>query len=424
MTTFGKSFLAALSTSGSVGDLIHFGAIDHLFKGNEEPVYAFVKEFVKGHGAIPQLETIEAHTGVALAKPAEPATYYFDLMQTRHTEATLKASMKKAADALQPGGTGSDAALGIMSGAVLELMTQKYGNKIADLRQAHEMLMQVYSTHWHGDGERLLYLGWPYLDKMSGGLRRTDLISYVGRPAMGKTWNLLYGALSGYLAAEADPQDKQGSSRMFVSMEMDIVSIEQRLASMVAKIPAAAVKKSAMSTVEMQKFKKGLKMLQGAKAPFWIVDGNLTATVEEVYMLARQLKPDAVFIDGAYLLKNPKVKDRYQRVAENADLLKTWIANEIGPCCCSWQFARSASKKKKGEETDLSDIAYSDAIGQVSSLVLGLFEEESVETLSQRKVKILKGRHGETGEFTTNWRFDVMDFSQVDEKTVEELNFL
>jgi len=424
MSSFGKNFLSALSSGGSVGDLIHFGAIDHLFKGNEESVYEFVKEFVKQYGSVPTLDTIEAHTGETLPQAKEPPAYYFDLMQVRHTETTLKSSMKKAADALQPGSAGSDAALAILSESVLQLMTQKFGNKIADLRTAYDMLMQIYSTQWHGDGERLLNLGWPYLDKMTGGLRRTDLISYVGRPAMGKTFNMLYGALSGWLAAEKDSADKHGTSRMFVSMEMDIVSIEQRLASMIAKVPAASVKKSAMSTKEMQRYKKGLKSIQGAKAPFWIVDGNLTATVEEVYMLARQLKPDAVFIDGAYLLKNHKVRDRYQRVAENADLLKTWVANEIGPCCCSWQFARSASKKKKGEETDLSDIAYSDAIGQVSSLVLGLFEEESVETLTQRKVKVLKGRHGETGEFLTNWNFSEMDFSQIDEKTVGEMSFL
>ena len=424
MSSFGKNFLSALASGGAVGDLIHYGAIDHLFKGNEEQVYAFVKEFVKQYGAIPGTDTIEAHTGETLSQATEPAGYYFGLMQVRHTETSLKASMKKAAEALQPGGAGSDAALGILSDTVLRLMTQKYGSKIADLRAAYDMLMQVYATQWKGDGEKLLNLGWPYLDKMTGGLRRTDLISYVGRPAMGKTWNLLYGALSGWLAAEADPQDTQGSSRLFISMEMDIVSIEQRLAAMIAKVPASNVKKADMSTKEMSRFKKGLKQIQGAKAPFWIVDGNLTATVEDVYMLARQLKPNAVFVDGAYLLKNPKVKDRYQRVAENADLLKTWIANEIGPCCCSWQFARSASKKKKGEETDLSDIAYSDAIGQVSSLVLGLFEEESVETLAQRKVKVLKGRHGETGEFLTNWKFDTMDFSEVDQLSVEKLQFL
>ena len=424
MSTFGKNFLAALSSGGSVGDLIHFGAIDHLFKGNEEPVYAFVKDFVKNYGTIPQLDTIESHTGVALAKPAEPATYYFDLMHVRHTEASLKSSMKKAADALQPGGSGSDAALTILSGTVLELMTQKFGNKIADLREAYEILMQVYATQWKGDGERLLNLGWPFLDKLTGGLRRSDLISYVGRPAMGKTWNMLYGALSGWLAAEADPQDTKGSSRMFVSMEMDIISIEQRLISMIAKIPASNVKKADMSTQEMNKFKKGLTKIQGFKAPFWIVDGNLTATVEEVYMLARQLKPDAVFIDGAYLLKNPSIPDRFKRISENAELLKTWIANGIGPCVCSWQFNRDAAKKKKGEEPDLTNIYGADTIGQVSSLVLGLFEEESVETLATRKVKVLKGRHGETGEFQTNWRFDTMDFSQLDPMKVEDMKFL
>ena len=424
MSTFGKDFLAALSGGGSVGDLIHFGAIDHLFKGNEGAVYEFLKEFVKSHGAIPQLETIAAHTGTELVKPGEPPSYYFDMMQTRHTEIALKAAMKKASDALQPGGSGADAALGLVSEAVLGLMTQKYGNKIADLRGAYEILMQVYATQWKGDGERLLFLGWPYLDEMSGGLWRTDMVSYVGRPAMGKTWKLLYGALSGYLAAEADPLDKNGSSRLFVSMEMDIISIEQRLAAMVAKVPASNVKKAGMSTVEMKRFKKGLKVLQGNKAPFWIVDGNLTATVEEVYMLARQLKPDAVFIDGAYLLKNPSIPDRFKRISENAELLKTWIANGIGPCVCSWQFNRDAAKKKKGEEPDLTNIYGADTIGQVSSLVLGLFEEESVETLATRKVKVLKGRHGETGEFQTNWRFDTMDFSQLDPMKVEDMKFL
>ena len=45
--------------------------------------------------------------------------------------------------------------------------------------------------------------------------------------------------------------------------------------------------------------------------------------------------------------------------------------------------------------------------------MLGLFEEENVETLKQRRVKILKGRNGETGEFHDHWDFDVMDFSEV-----------
>ena len=118
----------------------------------------------------------------------------------------------------------------------------------------------------------------------------------------------------------------------------------------------------------------------------------------------------------------PKARDRYVRVAENMDLLKKNIAS-IAPTVCSWQFAKTATKKKKDEDPDLEDIGYSDAIPQHSSLVLGLFEADSVETLKQRRVKVLKGRSGETGEFLTYFRFDTMDFSEVAETSVDHLQF-
>lgn len=58
-------------------------------------------------------------------------------------------------------------------------------------------------------------------------------------------------------------------------------------------------------------------------------------------------------------------RDRFRRVAENADLIKQELAS-IAPTVVSWQFARSASKKnaKKGEEVTMDDIGYTDAIGQ------------------------------------------------------------
>jgi hypothetical protein len=82
------------------------------------------------------------------------------------------------------------------------------------------------------------------------------------------------------------------------------------------------------------------------------------------------------------------------------------------------------TKKKKGEDADLSDIAHTDEIGMISSIVMGVFEEETVETLKQRRVKILKGRNGETGEFVSNWDFMKMDFSEVQQTAVEDLSFV
>ena len=44
--------------------------------------------------------------------------------------------------------------------------------------------------------------------------------------------------------------------------------------------------------------------------------------------------------------------------------------------------------------------------------MLGLFEEDSPTSASQRLVRILKGRNGEEGQFATHWNFDSMDFSE------------
>jgi replicative DNA helicase len=257
-------------------------------------------------------------------------------------------------------------------------------------------------------------MGWPTVDEMTGGLLPGDVASMIGRPAAGKTFQMLYGCHHAW-----HEQEKPG---MFVSMEMNPLAIQQRLAAMNAHVPMSKLKNAALSTTAMGKLKGALTAVSKKDVPLWVVDGNLTATVEDIWMLAEQLKPEVIYIDGAYLLKHPTEKDRFKRVAENADLIKTRLAGDR-PVVCSWQFAKTASQKakKKNETVGLEDIGYSDAIAQVSSLVMGLFEEESVETLQSRRIEILKGRNGEVGSFSTRWDFTGMDFTELADVNLADL---
>lgn len=428
--SLGKQFLSAVIAEGSVAGLLQYGPIDHLFKASEEPAYTFVRDFVKQYQSLPTPDTIETHTGETLVPHTEPSGYYFDLLEVRHVDIGLKQGLKKASQLLLPENKDPMEALRIVTETAMELIARKQQKQVVDFRQAYDMLMSDYVSKWSLSDEYGLQLGWPTLDEMSGGMVKGDKISFVGRPAAGKTWQMLYAAMFGwsragaaYMATGKEPDSDQ--SRMFVSMEMGALPINQRLASIFTHLPAGQIKHAALSSTKLQTFKKGLNEIKGFPHPFYVVDGNLAATVEELWMLARQLKPAAIFIDGGYLIKHPTERDRFRRVAENADLIKSELA-ALAPVVVSWQFAKSASQKnkKKGEKVTYDDIGYSDAIAQVSSLVLGLFEEESVETIKRRKVEILKGRHGEVGSFVTNWRFDTMDFSEVIEEEPEELQFI
>jgi hypothetical protein len=422
-------FISAVLAEGSVAGLLQFGDMEGLFKANEVPVYKFVREFVKQYQALPAPETILAHVDEALVPHKEPSAYYYDLIVMRDTEHRLKKAMQSASENLQPSNKDPNKALLALTTAVMDLVSRRQAKQVVDFRDAHDALIADYVAKWKTPDHYGIQFGWPTLDNMMGGLVKGDLVSIIGRPAVGKTWQLLYSALYGWVQgmamADPTPHDIQNQTRLFVSMEMNPLAIQQRLAAMFTHLPASQIKHAGLTTANLAKFKDGLVQIKGHHAPFWVVDGNLTATVEDIWMLARQLKPGGIWIDGGYLLKHPYVKDRYQRVAENADLVKQELC-AIAPTTVSWQFAKSAAKKdkKKGEKAGLEDIGYSDAIAQVSSVALGVFQDESVETLMHRVIDILKGRNGEVGKFTTNWDFLGMNFSEVVDPDVEELQFL
>lgn len=419
--SFGKMYLSAVLEAGSVTAFFKDGDISHLLTADEGEAYEFVREFAKKHHAIPQLETIEQHTGQALMPHKEPATFYVELLRERYTERTMKKAMQDASEFFKPDKKNASEVVRIMAESIMRLATDKQSSRIVDFRDAFDIMIPDYVSKWNKQGSNGLQLGWPTLDEMSGGLVSGDLMSIVGRPAAGKTWQLMYAALNGW----KNPVPEVDSSRLIVSMEMNPLAIIQRLTALYTHLPSKQVKDANLSTANVQHMKAGLAEIRLNEHPLWILDGNLAATVEDIYSVARQLKPAAIFLDGGYLVKHPTVRDRYQRVAENADLMKQELA-PIAPTVVSWQFAKSAGKKdkKKGEKVTMDDIGYTDAIAQVSSLVAGVFEDESIETIKCRIVEILKGRNGETGRFKTNWDFQHMDFREQVEQDVSALQFI
>jgi replicative DNA helicase len=423
----GIDFLAACLIEQNTYNFLNHGDMEHLFRVNEKPVYDYVKGYVKTYGKMPSTETVELHTKEELPLVKDAPGYFYDQLVNRYTATELKLIMQEANKSLSPLAMDPTKALKTMTDGVMKLVTRRFDRKIVDFRDAIDIVYTEYIKTMQGDDDRRFFTGWPYIDDMSGGLNKGDLLSFVGRPAMGKTWQMLFTALFGW-QDKFDEEHKviaTGQSRMFISMEMKPLPILQRLTSIQLSMPYSEIDKAMLSNHAKKKLKDGLTEVKGFGAPFWVVDGNLAATVEDVYLLARQLQPDAIIIDGGYLLKHPTVTDRYQRVAENADLIKSELC-ELAPTAVSWQFARSKNKSKKGEaeKKDLEDIGYTDAIGQISSLVLGLMQKESIETVVQRIIDVLKGRKGETGQFVTNWDFLKMDFTEFHEPDVSDLQFV
>lgn len=207
---------------------------------------------------------------------------------------------------------------------------------------------------------------------------------------------------------------------LFASMEMGRLPIAQRVSAMHTHLPLNLIKTKGLPNFGPYnaegKFFNKMTQFALADTPFYVIDGNLALYTDELYALAAMLGVHAVYIDGGYLMKhrNPRL-DRYTKVAENVEAMKQNSADLGIPTIASWQFNRSSVKNKKpGERAGLEDIGYSDAIPQISSVVLGLFQEDgAVDSVTKKLVDVLKGRNGEVGQFEINWDFNKMDFSQI-----------
>jgi len=412
-----------LGSLSQVQDLSRFDLGADLFlEGKEADAYGFVRSFATQYGTLPTEEALEDQ-GITLPTTEEPAEYHYDKLRERFTHRTMARTMTEASGLT----TNKDytGALSLLQAMCVDLSRAQNPNKILDFTmQGLEHVMTAYKAA-KMDGNSGINLGWSTPDSMAGGLVGGDVATIVGRPGAGKTYMMLFAALNAWL---------QGKVPLFVSMEMKPLPIMQRLTAMLTSLPISDLMAGELPTALEHKMANGLQEITGQQ-PFWVIDGALSATVDQIVLQTQQYKPDIVFIDAAYLLRHPNAKmSRWDRATENMELMKSILAEDLDlPVVNSHQLNREAEKKiKKGKKDELGveDISYTDAVGQISSLVMALLQEEKsndVEIIDKREVTIMKGRNGESGAFDIRWNFNTgpnwLDFGEIEHVNLDDLGF-
>lgn len=412
----GHDLIVSMVTGGGVSDFYHARLSPDYFVSDELDVYLFVKNHVDSYSVLPSMVTLEEKFG-ALAATPEPHAYYLDRIEQRFGFQCLNKTLQKSSDLLKKKDV--KGIIAAFTEVATKLTSSALRSSVVDwVKEGHQLVQAEKNKALMGAIEGIK-LGWKYLDDMTSGLSGGDILSVVGRPASGKTYANLWMGYSAY---------KQGKKVLVLSMEMSPISICQRMHGIHAKLDMTNFKKGLVSTAKWESLCASMAILAAAENElgnyFKIVDGNMNSRVDDLAAFIAQYHPDLVIVDGAYLLKhsNPRL-DRFNRAAENVELLKQLSGAENIPMILSYQLNRESTKKKKSDSTGLEDIAYSDAVGQISSVVLALMQPESTETTGQREITVLKGRDGQSGKFSINWRFDALDFSQLDEVAEGEDHF-
>jgi replicative DNA helicase len=360
---------------------------------------------------MPSIDIVEQECAINFTADDGAPKWLFEKASELHVQRALKKMVDDAKEQFKDDPIG---AMVTINERTNELQMQLVQPQVSNFKDAIDNLWPWLLNKWNPQNN-LVSFGWGYLDNQTGGLDAGDTVGIVGQPGRGKTWFLLWIALHIWKTL--------GQTVVFVSMEMSKEQIEARLAALYTQVGmdffkfGQAANLFTKQTNTKQHVKDILKTLQKSDMPdFIVVDGNLTATVDDVIAVARQYNPACVLIDGAYALDNDKAKNIYEGVTLNVKALKRRLAAPLGiPVICTWQF-ENLKKLKKGEMPTMDNIGYSRAIQEYSSILLGLFQQDdpsNVEHLFQRTVHVLKGRNGEVGFFQARWDFQAMNFGEV-----------
>jgi replicative DNA helicase len=308
------------------------------------------------------------------------------------------------------------------------------------LTTAVEMAAHAYQRDGKLSG---LATGLKDLDRMMGGLQKSDLVILAGRPGMGKTalaTNLAYNVArswEGSVRADGHIESTNGGIVGFFSLEMSAEQLATRIISEQSEIPSYRIRRGEIEPGDFDRIAGVAKEME--QIPLYI-DETGGLAIAQLAARARRLKRqrglDLLVIDYIQLLQGSMRRaseGRVQEVTEITTSLKA-LAKELNiPIIALSQLSRQV-ENRDDKRPQLSDLRESGSIEQDADVVMFVFREEyylrnreprpgsdehfkwqaEMEAVHGRAEVILgKQRHGPTGTVGLQFKADVTRFSDL-----------
>jgi len=219
------------------------------------------------------------------------------------------------------------------------------------------------------------------MDKMLGGLHKSDLLILAGRPSMGKTslaTNIAFNVAKAYKrGALSDGTEGaiDGGVVGFFSLEMSAEQLAGRILAEASEISSHKIRQGDMDEGEFRRFVEAAKALEAC--PLYI-DDTAAIPISQLAARARRLKRthglDLLIVDYLQLVRGTS-DNRVQEIGEISMGLKA-IAKELNiPVIALSQLSRQV-ESRDDKRPQLSDLRESGSIEQDADVVMFVYRGE------------------------------------------------
>lgn len=229
--------------------------------------------------------------------------------------------------------------------------------------------------------------GFSDLDKILGGLQKSDLIIIAGRPSMGKTTlaiNIAYNAAKEFLKEYDDFGIKKSVG--FFSLEMPNTQISSKILSLETGLSTDIFRKGEVNDDQLIEISK--KSSEISQVPLFI-DDTAALSISSIKTRTRRLimKENAglIIIDYLQLIKGITESSKTNRVLEISEITQSLkaIAKEFNiPIIALSQLSRLV-EQRENKRPQLSDLRESGSIEQDADVVMFVYRESYYEERKQ-----------------------------------------
>ncbi len=372
-----------------------------LFLNDELVLYDFLSSHYRRYGQLPAIATVEEELGIDMPVANEVPEFYVQKVNDRKMYGLVRVQYQALKDAMRE--NDMVAVRAVIDDMKTATRVVRSAGDVRTIREGAEEVIRRYEQARLNPGVTGVPTGWPTMDDDTGGYQPADLVSFIARPAMGKTFLMLRQALSAW---------EMGYSVLVVTMEMSIEQITRRSIAMGAGINPKYMRKGMLSRYAERRLRDYVGNMAGSRR-YRMFSGGLKKKVVDVELLVHEFQPDIVFIDGVYLMQSERTArggNRTDTASSVFDELKQLTLAVDRPVIVTSQYSRQAGKK--GKDGSLENVAYTDAISTHSSLVISIGEGPAPRQTSQRTLSYLKGREGESAPLVVDYVFSPMRFSE------------
>lgn len=300
----------------------------------------------------------------------------------------------------------------VIDRAEQSLFSVSEGRNARDLKPvrdiADEYLDRIQELNARGEDMIGIPTGFTDMDKMLGGLNKSDLLIVAARPGMGKTSLLLNLVFNAGL--------KHSKRIAMFNLEMSGEQLVQRMISAQTRIDSQRLRRGQLREEEWPIFYEAVGRLSETRI---FIDDTPSITPMQLRTKCRRLYAehglDLVIIDYLQLMQSERsTNNRVQEISEISRALKG-LARELDvPVIAAAQLSR-AVESRQDKRPQLSDLRDSGSIEQDSDIVMFIYRDdyynpETTERPNIAEISVAKHRHGPTGTVDLYWHAQLATF--------------